>query len=160
MKTINGITAFYTRHDYFSNHYMRDIVVKDITFNSIEQFMMYTKAKLFKDEKIAAQIMKADNCQYQKILGRKVTPYDEDKWRRLRRPYVYVGLKMKAHQHVDIRKTLLATGDTILVEASHDKIWGCGIPIEDEARWSDQNNWTGENGLGELWMQLRRELRG
>jgi ribA/ribD-fused uncharacterized protein len=66
-------------------------------------------------------------------------------------------LRLKAEQHpLLIKKRLLETGDAIIIENStkHSggtgKIWGAA---------SVNNEWEGQNLLGNLWMELREELR-
>lgn len=57
-------------------------------------------------------------------------------------------LRLKVEQHEYVRRKLLATGDRQLVENSwRDDFWGWG---------ADQR---GKNVLGELWMELREELK-
>lgn len=57
-------------------------------------------------------------------------------------------LRAKVNQHEYVRRKLLATGDRILVEDSwRDDVWGWG-PNKD-----------GQNLLGNLWMEIRQELR-
>ena len=58
-------------------------------------------------------------------------------------------LRLKAHQHEYVHRKLLATGDRELVENSwRDDFWGWGP------------NRDGQNMLGKLWMEVRKELRG
>ncbi len=57
-------------------------------------------------------------------------------------------LRAKVAQHEYVRRKLLATGDRVLIEDSwRDDFWGWGP------------NRDGQNMLGKLWMQVRRELR-
>lgn len=57
-----------------------------IEFSSIEQFMMYRKAKSFHDYTILEKILKTTDVSQIKKLGREVAGYDENrfdqkKWR-------------------------------------------------------------------------------
>jgi ribA/ribD-fused uncharacterized protein len=57
-------------------------------------------------------------------------------------------LRAKANQHEYVRRKLLATGDRELIENSwRDDFWGWGP------------NRDGQNMLGQLWMEIRAELR-
>lgn len=57
-------------------------------------------------------------------------------------------LRAKAEQHEYVRRKLLATGERILVEDSwRDDYWGWGP------------NHDGQNMLGNLWMEVRDEIR-
>jgi len=79
-----------------------------------------------------------------------------NRWKALRRvdwDQVKVGIMRdilwaKANQHEYVRRKLLATGDRELVENSwRDDYWGWG-PNQD-----------GKNMLGEVWMEIRAEIR-
>ena len=50
------------------------------TFNCAEQYMMWSKAKLFGDDTTASRIMKARHPREQKALGRAVRYFDEATW--------------------------------------------------------------------------------
>lgn len=57
-------------------------------------------------------------------------------------------LRAKVDQHEYVRRKLLATGDRALIEDSwRDDFWG----------WGPQRD--GQNMLGNLWMEIRSELR-
>ena len=61
----------------------------------MEQFMMYRKAICFCDVSVAAQILAADDAGEIKLLGRKVSNYDEHIWNGLRQIVVYEGLMVR-----------------------------------------------------------------
>ena len=46
-------------------------------FSSVEQYMMYSKARCFKDIAVAEQIMKTNDVAIIKSLGRSVSHYDD-----------------------------------------------------------------------------------
>lgn len=56
-KTRADFTFFWHSPSPFSQWHPTIFKVKDVTFTSAEQFMMYCKAKLFKDDKIAQEIL-------------------------------------------------------------------------------------------------------
>ena len=57
--------------------------------------MMYRKAICFCDASVAAQILAADDAGEIKLLGRKVSNYDEPMWNGLRQIVVYEGLMVR-----------------------------------------------------------------
>ncbi len=62
-------------------------------------------------------------------------------------------LSQKAAQNPDIKRWLLATGDSEIIEdttARRDRFWGAA---------NVKGQWVGENQLGKLWMEIREELR-
>ena len=69
------------------------------------------------------------------------------------------GLMAKFSQNEEMKQKLLETGDAYLVEcAGSDKVWACGIRLDDERRF-DATNWTGDNILGFVLMEVRAVLR-
>lgn len=66
---------------------------------------------------------------------------------------------VKFSQNEDLKQQLLSTGDSWLVEcAGSDKVWACGIRLNDDRR-RDIANWTGTNILGFALMQVREMLK-
>ena len=64
-------------YGYLSNWYRSDFEKDGIRFSSMEQYMMYQKARCFRDEKVAAEILKTDDVGRIKELGRQASNYDE-----------------------------------------------------------------------------------
>jgi ribA/ribD-fused uncharacterized protein len=155
MRVIGNVTAYYSKHDFPSHHFLCNFTVRNVRFSSMEQMMMYSKAMLFKDKKNAQRIMATNNCQAQKMIGREVAPFVQEEWDSKCENIVYIGNKEKYRQNPAILKLLLLTADTILVEATRkDLIWGCGID-EDDDRVADPTNWIGQNKHGKIQMRVR-----
>lgn len=147
MKIANGYTLFFSAQDAFSNWYLRDFKVKNITFNCMEQYMMYSKAMLFGDTVTAQKILDTTGprCQQrQKDLGKQVAPFVEEVWISKRERIVTAGLIAKYSQHKDLKDLLISTDGTILVEASkYDDTWGAGRD-ENDPRIFDPSQWRGK----------------
>ena len=80
-------------------------------------------------------------------------------WAGMRQMVVFRGLMAKFGQKEDLKQKLLETGDAWLVEcAGSDKIWACGIRLNDDKRF-DASNWTGDNILGFALMEVREKLK-
>lgn len=94
-----------------------------------------------------------------KALGRKVRNFDETIWNEIKYATVLNGNYLKFTQNSELRKFLLSTGDSVLVEASpYDGIWGIKMGETDEnAR--NPLKWNGENLLGFALMEVRDEIR-
>ena len=151
----NGMDA------YFSNWYPSPF--KDVNgqkYSDIEMWMMYKKAKLFKDDEMAKKILTCwTNPVKSKSYGRKVKNFDQIIWDTHAKKIVYEGLLLKFDQNKKMKKHLLSTNDRLLVEASpYDKIWGIGIRIE-KAKNTPQALWPGNNWLGQCLVQARNKLR-
>lgn len=148
---------FFTAKEEFSNWYMSDFEVKGIKFNCMEQYMMYAKAKLFNDDKIAADVLKEPQPASQKALGRKVKGFDQTIWDSKKENIIVAGLIHKFDQNEHLRDCLIYSKRYRLVEASYDKIWGCGFR-EKDAKINNEANWTGENLLGNCLEKARAVL--
>jgi ribA/ribD-fused uncharacterized protein len=125
--------------------------------------MMACKAALFSDtttlELILQENTKPDtDPKDMKALGRMISPFDEETWVEHREGIVYLGNLHKFGQDEGLKKTLLETGNLILVEASpYDRVWGIGFG-EDKAMGAEER-W-GLNLLGQALMRVREELAG
>lgn len=127
-------------------------------YATAEHWMMWSKAMLFGDAEIAAQVLAAEHPNAAKTLGRKVRGFDETVWNDRRYAIVVDGSVAKFGQHPDLKRFLLGTGDRMLVEASPvDRIWGIGLAASDP-RAADPDKWLGLNLLGLALMEARRIL--
>ena len=143
---------------YLSNWYLSQFSVDEITFSSMEQYMMYKKAICFQDYDTADRILETEDVSQIKKLGRKVSNYDENSWNGVRQIVVYRGLLEKFGQNDELKKLLLETGDSVLAEcAVKDRIWGIGLSMTDPDRM-DRACWKGQNLLGYALMMVREAL--
>lgn len=146
-------------YGFLSNWYLSDFTVDGIKFSSMEQYMMYQKAVVFKDKDIASQILKTNDVARIKDFGRQVSNYNDSVWNGMRQIVIYKGLLEKFRQNEKLKKALLDTGDDILAEcAVSDKIWGIGLSMKDSNK-NDIKRWKGQNLLGFALMLVRNELR-
>lgn len=146
-------------YGFLSNWYLSDFTVDGIKFSSMEQYMMYQKAVVFKDKDIASQILKTNDVARIKDFGKQVSNYNDTVWNGMRQIVIYKGLLEKFRQNEKLKKALLDTGDDILAEcAVSDKIWGIGLSMKDSNR-NDIKSWKGQNLLGFALMLVRSELR-
>ena len=144
---------------YLSNWYLSKFTVDYIEFSSMEQYMMYKKAKCFDDEDIARDILSTDDVEKIKHLGRKVKNYNDIYWNGVRQIVVYEGVYAKFSQNHTLKKMLIDTKDDILAEcAVHDSILGIGLSMHDPCRF-DQTKWLGKNLLGYTLMMVREKLK-
>lgn len=189
MNTEKKYTFFFHLSSPFSNFHPSPFNFKGLQFVSNEQFIMYCKAKLFKDDNNAEKIMSVndqeDICKkllsgeitkeqivkdkdlskqwnevmkFVKKCGREVKNYDDKIWEQKRVNVAGVGAKEKFTQILDLKKTLLDTEGTFLVEASpYDKIWGIGLNASD-AKATPESEWPGLNLLGKNVLDRVRAL--
>lgn len=143
---------------YLSNWYFSTFIIDDITYSSMEQYMMYQKAICFNDIEISKKILATDNVSKIKQLGRKVSNYDENYWNGVRQIIVYEGLIAKFSQNEELKTKLIETKDYYLAEcAVKDRIWGIGLSMTDPNRFNKEL-WNGKNLLGYALMKVRDKL--
>jgi hypothetical protein len=152
-------TFFYRSKHPFSQWYPCSFEIDNIIFNCTEQYMMYGKALLFEDEEIAQKILTKSQPRDQKALGRQVKNFVQEVWEKEAKNIVYKANYAKFSQNENLKRFLLATAGTTLVEASPtDHIWGIGLS-EDNPDSLDRSKWKGTNWLGEVLTQLREDLQ-
>ena len=121
--------------------------------------MMAEKARVFGDDEMLRKILASDSPRQQKALGRKIRNFDDDAWNGVCRGVVYTGNLARFQQDAVLARTLLVTGEKIIVEASpYDTIWGIGLS-QDDPRALNPAEWRGTNWLGIALMQVREALR-
>ena len=141
-------TYFFHLTSPFSNFHPARFEYKGITFISNEQFMMYSKAKNFKDEDSAEKIIELNqdplakkflegelsredivkdkvlSDQWNKLmmkvkkLGRGVQNYDEAYWESRRYKIVLFGVRLKFTQNPELKDILMATGNSRMIETN------------------------------------------
>lgn len=143
----------------FCQWYLSPFTIDGVEYKTTEHWMMASKARLFGDTQSERQILQTESPAIVKKMGRKVRNFDEDVWMRERYSIVLKGNVAKFDQHPTLKEILLATGDSVIVEASpFDRIWGIGIKEGDEGI-DDPRQWKGLNLLGFAIMDAREELR-
>ena len=143
----------------FSQWYKSKFSDADREYISCEQYMMYQKAILFNDEKMAKLIMKEENQATLKNMGRRVKNFDVRIWDDNKYAIITQGNLFKFTQNKKLSKILLNTKDSILAEASpYDKVYGIGLnPFHPHVQCPSK--WKGENLLGKALMEVRSILR-
>lgn len=143
----------------FSQWWQSDFYHGGQRFFCMEQCMMVGKARLFQDVEVQQQILSCPDPRKIKALGRSVKPFDSKRWDRVKYSLVLTGNYHKFVQNPVLRRFLLSTGDSVLVEASpYDCIWGVGLSAGDP-RIHDPRQWLGQNLLGFALMEVRDEIR-
>jgi len=140
----------------FSQWHPSEFEEDGLVFTCAEQYMMYWKARLFKDEESVYLILGEDYPARMKQYGREVKNFEQDVWDMFKFEIVVKGNKLKLEQNDDIH--LEAMGYDLFVEASpYDLIWGIGISEDDEDR-KDQTKWRGLNLLGLAIEEAKRRI--
>ena len=182
-------TFFFHLTSPFSNFHPSKFEYKEFTFISNEQFMMFSKAKTFKDEVTAQKIIGLNNhplaqdfingtisrneiikdkdlsAKWQNImmnakkLGRGVQNYDDKVWTEKRSKIVLFGARLKFKQNEDLKEIILNTGNTKMVEVSPYDKIW-GIGLSEfDAKRIQEVKWPGLNLLGKVLDTLKSELQ-
>lgn len=150
--------TFYGKENPLSMQYPAKFTVKAVTFNCVEQFLMYCKACLFGDAAAAEKILKTEAPAIQRAIGRTIKNCDEKIWAKHREHLIHVGCHHKFVQNVRLQEALLSTGSSVIVEADPvDKVWGVGL-ASNSPKIKDRSQWNGLNLLGQALMKVRLEL--
>lgn len=133
------IDWFKNDYAFLSNMYETSVVYRDIVYNNSESAFQAQK-----DPKKALAFVGISGYDAKK-LGKKVTLRPD--WDSVRLQVMHDVVYAKFSQNKDLKQKLLATGDAFLMERNtwYDYFWGVC-------------NGKGENHLGKILMQVRREL--
>ena len=158
-----SIICFYDEtKDYgcFSNLFPAKFYYCNRVFDSVEQFLLYSKAMMFGCYDLAKQFMICDDPATIKTLSTLQVPeFDSDVWDKTCYAIAKRGVRAKFAQNEELLEELLSTGNKTLAGAfPRDVKWGIGIAIGDPERFAPAK-WRGENLLGKILMEVRDELR-
>jgi ribA/ribD-fused uncharacterized protein len=138
------VKAFKGEYSFLSNYFDSPMVVDGEFYPTAEHFFQASKAKDDWDHEL---IRRASTPGEAKRLGRNVNLKED--WEKIKDAVMYKGVKEKFIQNPDFAKKLLSTKDAILQEGNtwRDTYWGM-----------DLESGAGRNKLGEILMQVRKEL--
>ena len=155
--THNNITAFYTRNSVLSNHYACEFKVDGQKFSSMEQYLFYALADLFGDTESKAMIQQEIDPVRIKSLGKKIKNFNLELWNS--RIVLQKGLLEKFKQNPLLESKLVATGESVIVEANRfDSKYGIGLSLLDNDVWNPEK-WRGDNRMGQALIDVRSQLK-
>jgi ribA/ribD-fused uncharacterized protein len=138
------IDSFEGNYRFLSNFFPAEVEFEGIRYPTVEH--AYQSAKTL-DRAARERIAKLPTPGEAKKAGRAVKPQRAD-WETAKFTVMEECVRYKFTHHPELRAQLLATGDAYLEEGNtwNDQIWGV-------------SNGIGENRLGKLLMQVRKEIR-
>lgn len=137
---------FYEREYYFLSNFSSFGVDWDDGFYMTSEHVYQTEK--FSDEIIREKIRNAKSAYEAKQIAKANKNLCSKDWNVIKVGVMKKILLAKVSQHEYIQQKLLDSGDAVLIEDSpSDSFWGWG------------QNKDGENWLGRLWMEIRRELQ-
>ena len=151
-----NIVAFLGDGSPLSNFYHCEVEYEGFTYSSVEQVLQSEKADHYDDQIAHAKILHSEDPAEIKRVGKHI-PVIEQHWSRESVEIVRKACRNKFLQHQHLQDYLLATEDRVLVEASTDKKWGCGLHLRNKDILNSAL-WSGDNQLGKILMEIRDEL--
>ena len=153
----NDAVVFQGSEDPLSNFYQCDMVWKANAVPTSEHCYVYDKSVSNGRLEIANDVLKAKDAREVKDLSKKI--HTSARWEEKSEQVMREVLREKVKQVPEVKKVLLETGDKLIAEAVPNQFsWSCGLSKE-ATRNTDPAKWPGKNRLGELWMELRSEIR-
>jgi N-glycosidase YbiA len=108
----------------------------------------YFQAQKFEDEGRREAVRKAKSPLLAARMGRDRKSKLRRDWESVKVMVMTEAVRAKFTQHDDLRATLLATGDAIIIEHT-----------ENDDYWGDGGDGSGKNILGKILMRIRSELQ-
>jgi ribA/ribD-fused uncharacterized protein len=108
----------------------------------------YFQAQKFEDALHQEAIRAEKSPMVAARMGRSRSKKLRADWESVKDSVMLEAVRAKCDQHQDVRATLLATGDALLVEHT-----------ENDCYWGDGGDGSGKNVLGRILMQVRDEMR-
>ena len=147
--------AYQSEHAPFSNFFPCQIRIGKHTFFCLEQAFQFLRAKTLNKPLAATRIYLSRDVYYIKSLGNELGSSPE--WEACQFDVMYECVLKKFQQNADLKSLLLKTGDMELLEATPDRLWGCGATLSSNI--IRRGGWPGQNKQGEILMTVREELR-
>lgn len=142
-----------------SQWYPASFTEDGVLYPTAEHYMMAGKARLFGDTAALGAILVAATPAEAKKLGRQVRGFVEATWKQHCSRIVVSASLLKFSQNPALGSFLLASGESVVVEASpRDRIWGIGMSQNNPGA-RDPRHWRGQNLLGFALMEARHQLR-
>ena len=130
----------------FSNFSRHPVFLKGKRWPTSEH---YFQAQKFAGTPREEQVRQAKSPMIAARMGRSRKHPLRPDWERVKDAVMREAVLAKFTQHADLRATLLATGDAVLVEHTRNDDY-----------WGDGGDGHGKNKLGKILMSVRDELRG
>jgi ribA/ribD-fused uncharacterized protein len=138
-----------------SPSYRADFSVKGLRFISVEQFMVFCKAKLFGDDTRAQQTLAASDSPALLAISRSIAGYDKNLWHSKREAYAGRAILSQIEQRPELAERLSNDSLPFAYQNPNDLFWG--IQASD-ATPTDAAPPIGLNAYGRLLDKARAKL--
>ena len=158
LETENQI-RFFGYMSFLSNFHRCDIKLNGTHFTTAEQAYHILRARYRHEGGLARRILNTNNPAVVKSLSRALNrSHAGDENRDLEIMQTVVDAKFS--QNPDLKGLLLATENKNLIECNpHDRLYSCGLRIDDESHDEESVAYPGQNRLGQMLENTRALLQ-
>ncbi len=147
MSKRKAVLRFRGRYWFLSSFYPSPIVIDGTEYPTVEHYFQSMKAT---DPETAERIRNMETPKQARRLGRRIKLRED--WEEIKQIIMRRAVYEKFTQHPDLEKSLLETGDLLLIEGNNwgKSYWGCVRNKEKKL--------VGENHYGRILMEVRKYL--
>ena len=157
-RTKNGVMGFYGKGSFLSNFYRCNFSENGISYNCVEQYYCYHKAKAAGNPALAQRVLLSEYPSDMKSLTNNLRGLNTQTWGEQGPEILLRGLRLKFSTSNRLYHMLKNTKDLTLAECNpHDTFYGTGVSMHDDSVFLNPKA-KGTNVMGELLMQLRHEM--
>ena len=153
-RELNGHIYFNSEHSPLSSFYPAEINYGNEKYCHNEQAYQHQRAVTVGNVDIAKQIKVETDPRKCKSLGHQLP--NSQTWDNKKEEVMKDLIQIKA-QIPEIKDKLSKTGELSLVECTADSYWACGASFRSQKVQTGKT--TGQNKLGHIWMETRRNQR-
>lgn len=151
--------VFFTKFSPLSNHFRCYFNLDGRTFCCVEQFLAWQKALLAEDRELTEKALQdQEPADYKVILNDLKNKVQLEQWRKKAEEVLPTVIRAKFKQNPVLATFLKDTQQRQIGEASRDKFWGIGFPLEHKDVLNTTLWPTEGNLLGKTLMNIRQEL--
>ena len=150
----NGILAFHGGPLCQWWNKQSSFFMGDLRYKSVGQYKEANKANLFFDFDKEEEILLESDPIVNKKQGREIKNFNQEIWDAHVRSFIFWGTLMKFRQNSHLREFFIETKDLILIEASENLTWGCGLTLDSKDLFN-KNKWIGGNLHSEILKDVR-----
>ena len=124
------------------------LIMDDLFFPTSEHAFQYLKF-IDSNKELAEKIRTALSPDEARNIAHENKKYRLSNWSDIKYNKMKKVLELKVSQNPKVKEALLNTKDLLIAECC----------IDEDTDWGIDNNNQGENHLGNIWMNIREELR-
>ena len=154
-RPLTNVEAFKGRDSVFSNFYSCRVHVFERTFASSEHAYQYMKCVTAGNQRVADQVARSNDGPEAKRLAKEVPSTPE--WQNCRVNTMREIIRAKLRGCPEYQQALRTSRDVIAEAVPFDRYWSAGMLPKSLVR-TPMDKWPGENVMGKLHMELRKEV--